>query len=91
MGEAGFEGISKNITSRQNMVAQYIATQQMMKLCERSARRLGARVSWRWREQSGIDLEGAKKRTAEAVRDSESDSYLGGEELSGMEWSGAEE
>ena len=40
------------------MVVQYIETQLILDLCERSARRPGARVSWRWREQYGIDLEG---------------------------------
>ena len=51
-------------------------------------------MSWRWWEQAGIDLEGAKKREAEAATDSESDSDSGGEDssgasgLSGAEWSG---
>ena len=49
MGEAGFEGIGKYITRRQNTVAQYIVTQPIMDLCERSARRMGERVSrWWW-------------------------------------------
>ena len=34
MGEAGFEGIMKYITRRQNMVAQYIPTRPIMDLCE---------------------------------------------------------
>ena len=67
-----------------------------MDLCERSNRRLGARVSWKWWEQAGIELEGAKKRASalEAATDSKSDSDSGGEEssgasgLSGSEWSG---
>ena len=67
-----------------------------MDLCERSTRRLGARVSWQWWEQAGIELEGAKKRASalEAATDSKSDSDSGGEEssgesgLSGSEWSG---
>ena len=77
------------------MVAQYIATRPILDLCERSTRRPGLRVSWRWWEQAGIDVEGAKKRATEAAMDSESD--LGGEESSGAsgssgaEWSGAEE
>ena len=37
MGEAGFEGIRKYITRRHNTVAQYIVTQPIMELCERSA------------------------------------------------------
>ena len=49
MGEAGFEGITKSVTRRQNTVAYYIATRTIMDLCERSTRRPGVRVSqWWW-------------------------------------------
>ena len=41
------------------MVAQYIATQPIMDLCEQITQRPGVRVSWSWWEQAGIDLEGA--------------------------------
>ena len=64
MGEAGFKGISKSIARRQNTVAQYIATQPILELCEWSDLRPGVRVSRSWWEQAGIDLEGAKKRAA---------------------------
>ena len=47
MGEAGFEGIRKSVTRRQNTVAQYIATRTMMDLFERVTWRPGARVSLR--------------------------------------------
>ena len=63
---------------------QYIATQPILDLCEQATRRPGARVSRRWWEQSGIDLERAKKRAAEAATvsesnsDSESNKYPGG-------------
>ena len=67
MGEAGFEGIGKFTTRRQDTVVQYIATQTILDLCERSARRPGTRVSRRWWEQAGIYLEGAKKRVAAAA------------------------
>ena len=76
---------------------QYIVTPPVLDLCERSTWRPGARVSRRWWEQAGIDLEGEKKRAAETVTESESDSDSGGEESSGAsgssgaEWSGAEE
>ena len=60
--EMGFEGIRKLVTRRQNMVAQYIATRLILDLCERSTRRLGARLSRRCWGQDNIDLEGAKKR-----------------------------
>ena len=88
MGEAGFEGIRKSITRRQNTVAQYIAMRPILELCERDTRRPGSRVSRRWWEQAGDDLEGAKKRAAEAATvsesesDSESNAGLGGEEES---------
>ena len=95
MGEAGFEGIRKSVTRMYNTVAQYIAMQQILDLCEWSTRRLGARVSWRWWEQAVIDLKGEKKRAAEEMTESESDS--GREESSGSSgpsgetWSGAED
>ena len=60
MREAGFEGIRKAITRRQNTVRQYIATQPILDLCEQATQRLGTRVSWWWWEQEGIDLETAK-------------------------------
>ena len=65
--EEGFEGIRKYITMRQNTVAQDIATQLILYLCEQSARRPGMRVHWRWWEQVGLDLEGEKKRAAAAA------------------------
>ena len=49
------------------MVAHYIVTRPIMDLCERSARRTGARVSRRWREQDGLYLEGENKREAAAA------------------------
>ena len=88
MGEAGFKGIIKSVTRRQNTDAQYIAMRLILDLCERSTQRPGAKVSRRWWEQAGIDLEGAKKREAEAATvselesDSESNADPGGEEES---------
>ena len=50
------------------MAAQYIATQLILDLCERSAQRPEERLSMQQWEQAGLDLEGAKKRaTAEAA------------------------
>ena len=69
MLEAGFEEIRKYIMRRQNTVAQYIATQPILDLCEWSARRPGARMSRRWWEQAELDLEGAWKRAAAAAAD----------------------
>ena len=49
VGEAGFEGINKYITRRQNTVARYIATRKILDLCEQSNQRPGARVYlWWW-------------------------------------------
>ena len=62
------------VTSRQNTVAQYIVTRPILDLCEQAIRRPGARVSRRWWDQAGIDLEGAKKRAAETTTRSETDS-----------------
>ena len=73
MVEVVFEGIRKSITRRQNTVAQYIVKRSILDFCERSTRRPGARVSWRWYGQAGIELEGGKKRTAEAGTVSESE------------------
>ena len=64
MVKAGFKGIGTYIMRRQKTVAQYIATQPILDLCERSARRPGARVSQGWREQDTLYLEGVKKRAA---------------------------
>ena len=50
-----------------------------MDLCERSAQRLGARVSWRWWEQDGFNLEGAKKGS-ETAADSYGEEKIGKEE-----------
>ena len=66
MEEVGFDGIRKSVTKRQNTVAQYIATQPNLVLCEWATQWPGARVSGRWWEQAGIDLERANKRATEA-------------------------
>ena len=42
-------------------------------LCERDTWRSGVRVSWKWREQDSIDLEGAKKQAVEKTTRSEPD------------------
>ena len=95
-------GIRTSINRRQNTVAQNIATQTIMDLCEQATRRPGAQVSWRWWDQVGIDLEGARKQAAVSAAISETDSEEeatgaaeGGEEesqgasgYSGVEWSG---
>ena len=46
------------------MVAQFIAMQPILDLCEGSLRRLGARVPRRWWEQAGINWKGAREKAA---------------------------
>ena len=67
MREAGFEGIRKAVSRRQNTVAQYITTRPILYLCERAMQRVGERVSWRWWNQEVIDLKAAKEMAAEAM------------------------
>ena len=55
------------------MFAQYIATRPILDLCEKASWRPGERVLQRWREQDGIDLEGAKKRAADITMRPEPD------------------
>ena len=66
MEEAGFKEIRVYIQKMNNTVAQYIATRPILDLCERSVRRPGAWVSWRWWEQEGLNLEGAMEWAAAA-------------------------
>ena len=58
MEEAGFKEIGVYFMRRQNTVTQYIATQPILDLCEKSVWRTGAWVSQRWWDQEGLDLEG---------------------------------
>ena len=45
MEEIGFKEIRKYTTRRNNTIVQYIATQPILDLFERTTRRLGARMS----------------------------------------------
>ena len=71
-----------SIQRRQNTVAQYIAMQPLLDLCEGARQREGARVTLRWWEQSGIDWEKAKAKETEteAMSGSESVTDTEGEE-----------
>ena len=101
MEEAGLTDIRTSIQRRQNTVAQYIATQPLLDLCEGARPREGARVTLRWWEQSGIDWEKekAKGTETETTSGSETGTDTEGEEereeesrasgSSGAEWSGA--
>ena len=84
MKEAGIVWIRTSILRRQNTVAQFIATRQILDLCKKAFRRPGARVARRWWEQTGIDWKGARKRAEAAAAeepgtkvftDSESEAY----------------
>ena len=59
MREAGLEEVKEYVLRRHNMVAQYISTRTIMKLCEGAVHRPGTRVSKRWWKQEGLDLVGA--------------------------------
>ena len=48
MKEVGLTDVHTSINRRQNTVAQYIATQPLLDLCEGATKREGARVTLRW-------------------------------------------
>ena len=58
---------------RQNTVAQFITTRSILDLCEQATRRTGARVSRRWWEQTGIDLNGEQEEAEAAVVEPETE------------------
>ena len=66
--EAGVMRARTSVLRRQNMVAQFIATQLIMGICEVVERRWGTSVPQRWWEQPGIDwsLEREKKSAVAA-------------------------
>ena len=65
MKEAGFKDIRTSINNRQNTVAQYIAMQPLLDLCEGTNQIGGAMVSRRWWYQKRIDWKKAKARVAD--------------------------
>ena len=74
-------GILTSIKRRQNTVAQYIVTRPILDLCEQAIRRPGAWVYWRWWEQEGIYLEGARKQAevSATISETEPEEDLDGE------------
>ena len=68
MTEEGLQEADNYISSRQNTVAQYIATRPIIDLCLAKKRRLGPIVSIWWWEQEGLDLEGMRIEAHEAER-----------------------
>ena len=97
MKEACFKDVQTSINTRQNTVAQYIATRPFLDLCEGTTQIGGGRVAMRWWDQKGIDWEKAKARGAETESELEIDmeeeearsSDSGKSGLSGAEWSGS--
>ena len=97
--EAGLTDIRMSILNRQNTVAQYIATQPLLDLCEGTRAREGAKVPLRWWDQAGIDWDTSKAKGVEKDRSGRSGTDTDGEEeredasrasgSSGAEWSGA--
>ena len=71
MKEAGIVWIQTSILRRQNTVEQFIATRQILDLCEKAIRRPGARVPRRWWEQTGIDWKGAREKAEAATEEAE--------------------
>ena len=76
MKEAGIVQIRTSILQRQNTVAQFIATQPILDLCEKAEKLSGARVPWRWWDQTGIDWKGAREK-AEATEEAGDPSLTG--------------
>ena len=62
MKEAGIVRIRTSILRRQNTVAQFIATQPILDLCEKAIIRPGSRVPRRWWEHTGIEWKGAREK-----------------------------
>ena len=71
------------ILQRQNTVAQFIATQPILGMCEVTARRPGAWVPRRWWEQTGIDWKAA--REAAAAKNGEDEAMAEEPELTGLD------
>ena len=67
--DAGMVRARTSVLRRQNTVAQFVATQPILALCEGAERRGGTRVPQRWWEQTGIDwrLAREKRESAEAA------------------------
>ena len=65
--KAGFVTTEEYIRRHQNTVAQYIATQSLLDLCEGLESAPGAQVGMRWWEQAVLYLAGAREAAAVAV------------------------
>ena len=65
--EAGVLRARTSVLRRQNTVAQFIATQPILGICEMAELRRGTRVPQRWWEQSGIYWSLAREEAAAAA------------------------
>ena len=68
MVEAGLQEVETYDSCRQNMVAQFILTRLIMNLCLAAEWRQGPRMSKRWWEQDGVNVEGVRTADWEAER-----------------------
>ena len=59
--ETGLQTMKEYILQQKNTVAQYIAMQSLLSLCEGTERAPGARVWIRWWDQSGTNMSGARE------------------------------
>ena len=66
---AYFEEMEEYIWIKQNTVAQFIATQSILYLCEETDRTPGPQMGMQWQEKAGIDLTGTRERAAAAEAD----------------------
>ena len=61
--DAGIVRVRTSVLQRQNTVAQFVAMQPILALCEGTERQGGTRVPQRWWEQTGIDWRLARERS----------------------------
>ena len=58
MAEVGLQEVETYIYCLHNTVIQFIATRTIMELCLAAERRPGSRVTKKWWEKDGLDVEG---------------------------------
>ena len=66
MGEVVLQEVETYDSCRQNTVANSIATRPIMELYLVTERKTGLRVSKRWWDQDGVDMEGMRMAAQEA-------------------------
>ena len=83
MKEAGIVRIWTSILRRQNTVAQFIAAQPILGLCEVAVRRPVTRFPRRWWEQTSINWKAAREKAAAKEEDEAAEAAE--PELTGLE------